>query len=303
MIEKPIVLILGDGRSGSSLLEAQLSRAFGLTALGEARWFFQRGLRDDELCSCGERFSNCAFWSQIRKEVKLENFEGAKLTGLADKLDLGSQRRVFKNFYLHVRREPGMQKLIAAAQNIWIAAEKQSPYGIIDSSKSTAYFLLLCYGTSFFEHIRVVHIVRDPRSVAASRQRIRTRVESSDPANRKMPLVGPVKSSLMWLLANFSAEIFCCLVKTATRIRYEDLVDDHQATLSSISASLDLRPRKFSGESDLYHSMSGNPTRFEADFALPTRRETGVPRFAWLVSVLTWPLRLRYGYIGGYLRQ
>lgn len=303
MSEKSIILIVGDGRSGSSLLEAQLSRAFGLAALGEARWFFERGLRDDDLCSCGERFSSCGFWSSIRESLRLGTHGESEVTSLAEKLDLGSQKKFLKNMCLRFWREGDMEKLIAAAQSIWVYAENETKFGLIDSSKSVPYFFLLCYHASLFDRVRVVHIVRDPRSVAASRQRPRTRVESNDSVKRQMPLVGPVKSSFMWLLANVSAELFCCFVKTATRVRYEDFVDDCDGSISRISSSLDLRMTNEHENNDLYHSMSGNPSRFEADFDSPKRRKTEAPVLSWLVSILTWPLRVRYGYIGGLRSQ
>ena len=54
------VLFLGGlGRSGTTLLERVLGELPGVCALGEVVHLWQRDVRDDERCGCGERFSGC----------------------------------------------------------------------------------------------------------------------------------------------------------------------------------------------------------------------------------------------------
>src|SRR3954454_784259 len=64
--ETPTVVFIGGfGRSGSTLLEALLSRVDGALALGEVEHLWERGVRDDEICGCGTPFSECPFWTGV----------------------------------------------------------------------------------------------------------------------------------------------------------------------------------------------------------------------------------------------
>src|SRR3954471_11974980 len=60
-----VLYVAGTGRSGSTLLARILDRADGVFAAGEVRYLWQRGLVEDRLCGCGERFTECPFWSDV----------------------------------------------------------------------------------------------------------------------------------------------------------------------------------------------------------------------------------------------
>src|SRR6476469_6184391 len=60
-----VLYVAGTGRSGSTLLARILDRADGVFAAGEVRYMWQRGLVEDRLCGCGERFSECPFWRDV----------------------------------------------------------------------------------------------------------------------------------------------------------------------------------------------------------------------------------------------
>ncbi len=55
----------GLGRSGSTLLETIAGCFDEVCVLGEVVHLWERGVRDDRLCGCGERFSRCPFWLQV----------------------------------------------------------------------------------------------------------------------------------------------------------------------------------------------------------------------------------------------
>ncbi|WP_370328125.1 glycosyltransferase [Euzebya sp.] len=64
-----VLLIAGMGRSGSTLLDRMLGEVEGCVSLGEVVHLWSRGVRDDERCACGERFSRCAFWTAVGEEA------------------------------------------------------------------------------------------------------------------------------------------------------------------------------------------------------------------------------------------
>ena len=67
---EPLVIFLaGSTRSGSTVLECELAAAVGGVGVGEVRYAWQRGIADDNLCSCGARFSDCVFWSHVSRLV------------------------------------------------------------------------------------------------------------------------------------------------------------------------------------------------------------------------------------------
>ena len=56
------VRIWGASRSGSTIFENFLSSTMGILALGEIKNIISRGVKKNELCSCGQSFSECVFW-------------------------------------------------------------------------------------------------------------------------------------------------------------------------------------------------------------------------------------------------
>ncbi len=55
MTRPRVLLIVGSGRSGSTLVERALGGVTGVAALGEVVHMWDRSVRDDELCACGRR--------------------------------------------------------------------------------------------------------------------------------------------------------------------------------------------------------------------------------------------------------
>src|SRR3712207_9509572 len=67
-----VVYIAGDGRSGSTLLSRLLHQVPGWLALGEVRYFWERGLQQDRACECGRPFSECPLWSRVADELRAD---------------------------------------------------------------------------------------------------------------------------------------------------------------------------------------------------------------------------------------
>src|SRR6476469_754930 len=56
----PVLFIAGWGRSGSTLLDRMLGQVPGVFSAGELRDIWDRGVREDRLCGCGQPFHECA---------------------------------------------------------------------------------------------------------------------------------------------------------------------------------------------------------------------------------------------------
>jgi hypothetical protein len=306
----PVLFIAGFGRSGSTLLDRLLGSTPGFHSGGELGGFWHQGLINDRLCSCGTRFSCCPFWQAVGSrsfsalqadEVVTVNrflestFPARKMWRI---LVRGTRQRVLAS------APPQFFDITARVyQGLVDASARQV---VVDSSKLAAYLVLLAEVSSLDVH--VVHLVRDPRAVAHSWLRPLV----TDPDGRStMPRFGAVKSAVLWLIMNASAEWAARRLRLPyVRVRYEDLVEDparivRQIRLEMLAAG-DPGTGKASPLSEdidlgVMHSISGNPMRFQqgrlsvvedADWRADPRRRRAI------VAAITFPLRWRYGYGG-----
>src|SRR5712692_7826132 len=63
----PLVYVGGSARSGSTLFERLLAGLPGYFCVGELVFIWERCLRRNDRCGCGERFADCPFWDQVGK--------------------------------------------------------------------------------------------------------------------------------------------------------------------------------------------------------------------------------------------
>lgn len=303
----PVVAYLaGLGRSGSTLLERLLDAVPGVTALGELTHMWERGLRDDERCGCGERFRACPFWREV----------GDKAFGGWDQLDLDdvllARARVDRTRHLpelasNVLARPTRRALVDyMLLNRAVHAAAAAVTGaqvVVDSSKRASLAHALHRGGA---RVRVVHVVRDPRGVASSWAKRVPRPETDDPRDL-MPVYSAWRSSWLWNAENLLLETLPRAVPRL-RINYEDLVAEPQTTLKTVLAFLGLQPGPASfgflspAGADLAagHLVAGNPMRFRTGL-VPLRQDDGwrhdLPaQDRRVVAVVTSPLRGRYGY-------
>ena len=66
-----VLFIAGSGRSGSTIIERILSQIKGFTSVGEICFIWDRGIIENNLCSCNKPFNECEHWGAI-----LENAYG-----------------------------------------------------------------------------------------------------------------------------------------------------------------------------------------------------------------------------------
>jgi Sulfotransferase family len=305
-----VVFLAGLGRSGTTLLERALAELPGVEALGEVNHLWHRSLVEDELCGCGQAFSHCPYWQPV----------GDKAFGGWDNVDVAAvdqaQRRAMR-----LRQIPALArgKASLAAAAALIADHHRRVYDaasvvaggsvLVDSSKHPALAYILRQEPRI--DLRVVHVVRDSRGVAYSWTKEIERPEGrSRESERWMTRYSPTASAFLWLGHNSSTALLRRLGTPVMLVRYESFVRAPRQTLAAVGefAGLELNANAFDFvEGDAIrlrpaHTASGNPLRF-ASGSLEVR-----PDEAWrrqlprrdqvLVSALTYPQLVRYGYAG-----
>lgn len=298
-----VVMIGGAGRSGSTLLERCLAEVPGVTGLGEVLHLWERGLNEDQLCGCGQRFSVCPFWT----EVGTRAFDG--WSSLDPDECLTDRARVVRNRYLialtagglrpswRLRRKRLLRRLDRLYRAVQVVDHSRL---VVDSSKHPAFGYLL---RSASIRLRCIVVVRDPRGVAHSWAKTVRRPEVTG-GERFMPRYSAGKVAVDWLVYRAVLRGLGVLGVPLMVVRYEDLVRDPRRTVADVLTFCGIRPT----EGDLkhitvdsvtlgtHHTVAGNPMRFrtgrvdiKADEAWRKEMPRG-PRM--LVGALTAPVRL-----------
>ena len=301
-----ITIYLGAvGRSGTTLLERTLATSDRIVALGEVVHLWDRGLRDDEPCACGQRFSACSFWVEVGRR----GFGG---WDCVDVDQLGRDRRmVDRNRYIPWlvcpriaprRFRESRERLLDVLEALYsaIAETSRAHFGdgveiLIDSSKHPSYLFLL-RGVRGSD-VRLLHIVRDPRGVAHSWNKHVARPESGEAMER----LGTARACARWMSHN----VLFTLVAASTpsrRLAYERFtadpdelgraLDDLAPEVHPVRLAVDDRTIHLGTD----HTVSGNPMRFSSgdiDVRADERWRDQMPRLRRLViSVATGPLRV-----------
>ncbi len=305
MADTKVLLIIGRGRSGSTLLDNLLGELDGFFSAGELFNVFKRGLVMGHTCGCGRPVASCALWSRVMATA-LSTPEGViapaqvaewqqQVAGAA-----ADTRRLLK-----VRSTEGgsaaLGPYVSVLGRIYAAiAEETGERVIVDSSKRpphAAYMHLVPGITPYF-----VQLVRDARAVAFSRARLKHTVD------KDMRVEGSASNAIGWMRRNLHSEAVRrrYAPERSLLVRYEDFVAHPQRTLGEIVRVVGEEPGEFPfvGEKTAIlhpnHSVSGNPSRFETG-SVSLRIDD-----EWLraqrvkdrltTTALTWPLLLRYRY-------
>jgi UDP-N-acetylglucosamine transferase subunit ALG13 len=297
-----VLYLGGQGRSGSTLLERAVGQLPSTVNVGELVHLWERGVRDNELCGCQKAFHDCEFWTAV----------GERAFGGWNQLDIDDMIRlryaVDRNRYAPLLARPRWSAKYAVRHRAYTKVLKRLYQAIVDvsgaevvvdSSKHGSYAMLLDQVPGL--DLRVVQVVRDSRAVAFAWSK---QVERPEAPGSYMPVYGPVKSALYWNAQNALLET---MRAPRTIVRYEDFVRDPGASLTQVAELLEL-PKPITLDFldgptislRMDHTVAGNPMRFlqgsltiKPDEVWRTTMPAGRQR---LVTALTVPLRLRYGY-------
>ena len=299
MSETTVVYIAGCGRSGSTVLDLTLGQADGWFSMGEFRLFWY-ALRDHWRCGCGRDVTECPFWTAARAHVPTDPAD--VLPALRATVRLRRTAGLMRPALLGSHRAD-LDSLGSSLRAVYRAtAETAGASVLVDSSKDALYGLVLANVLDMPLH--VVHLVRDSRAVAWSWQRKRKRPEITH-EDAYMPQRTALRAGVDWDLRNGLVHLLRRRADGFTRVTYEELTTDPEATLERIRARVAAPPLPAGHRCDVpggeHHTVAGNPVRFSQD-ALRLQ-----PDLEWhqalhaadrrTVTLVTLPLLAAYGYL------
>ena len=267
MSRPTVVYVAGSGRSGSTLLERTLGAIPGWVNIGEAIDIPRKVAPLDELCGCGETFSNCPFWTRVGRALEDWDPEWLARTH-ALQASVARQRRLPQ--LLAPRRGKDFEGRRAEYRSRYgalyrAAAAEAGADVVVDASKWPSLAMALHGGEI---DLRVIHLVRDVRGVAFSLDKSVIRPQSSD--GEAMHRNHPTSGAARWLATQTEVDLVRHAGVPVARMRYADFVDDPAASIAAAISQLGMRiPAEGLTHIDgrrvtlgVSHGVSGNPSRF-----------------------------------------
>lgn len=305
-----VAYIGGAGRSGSTVLALLLGELPGFLPVGGVNNVWERGLQENYLCGCGNHFRDCPFWEAVGREA-FGGWDAVDVKHIV-KLKFAVTRYRHSPWHLAPRLRPAFhQRLLEYSDylaRIYGAVKRVSGCKIVvDNSHDVMPALLLPRMSNVRGH--VLHLVRDSRGVAFSVSKRVLRSEATSTPTY-MARYNPFQASGEWVLANLPYHAVRASFLPRLRVHYESLVTSPATEIMRIAKFLgsELSPGDVSqldGDSVAIvdnHMISGNPHRLGRKFIeirLDDEWRTGMKTTDRLiVTLLTSPLGLAYGYVG-----
>ena len=160
-----IIYIAGDGRSGSTLLDAALSNTPDSISIGEGYRFWQRFYEADTLCGCSEKIEVCPMWSSIDKKLS-EEIHTYNPIEMWEKITFLLKFKNVKRAGEIIQGEEWQDFKKAVRLFYQQISELTGKSIIVDSSKSIGWLYLLT--ALEFKSLKVIHLERNLQAVANS---------------------------------------------------------------------------------------------------------------------------------------
>jgi hypothetical protein len=289
-----VLCITGWCRNGSTIIGNILNEIPGFFHAGEIAflWKNSAGKGANNLCGCGTPLTECPVWQPILPP-------GPALGEFADAVIARQRACVRTRFTWRVLARKPNEALREHAElmagTYHTIARRTGAEVIVDTTKipgEAALLPLLDGVTPYF-----VHLVRDPRAVAASWREPKQYIWA-------MP---SWKSTAYWVGFNLACEAITRRYPDSSLfLRHEDFIADPAGTVDLLLKLCDADPsaNPLQGrEIELHtnHTVTGNPDRFRTGWTTVRDRDdawrTGLGRRAKLAATaLSLPLSKRYGY-------
>ncbi len=259
---KNIIYISGSGRSGSTLLERIFHSSSNASALGEFHCLWR--LASEQItCSCGTPFLRDEFWQSVLQDAGVDASAIAELARL-ETLFARSSFIARHNFSLNaLARNPDVQRFLAIQFALFESVARLSGKSIlIDSSKAgPRAWLLACDPRT-----RILHLYRDPADVIAS-WRSKKFDQGLNSQMKRMPVS---RAAMDWWKVE-QLILMLARQRKVARIDYENLCTSPESLVMGLIEQLDLsdgiQPSWIDSstvhQGGDYHSLNGNPDRFE----------------------------------------
>jgi hypothetical protein len=306
-----VAFIGGFGRSGSTVLALLLGKLPGFVPVGGLTNLWERGLQKNYLCGCGSHFRDCPFWSRVGQEA----FGGWENLDVDEILRLKRAATRYRHLIWLVAPRArsahveNLNEYSSYVTSVYRAVTRVSGRSIVvDNSHDTP--------LGFFLHkapdirARIVHLVRDSRGVAFSLSKQMLRPEATA-GPTYMERYSAAQAGLEWALANLPYHARWSSSLPRIRIYYESLVASPVTEIARIAEFFGSKasPSELSLFADdsidipENHMMSGNPHRLgrrQIQLRLDDEWRTKMrPTDRRVVTLVTSPLALAYGYLGG----
>jgi len=304
----PCVLYVGGfSRSGSTLLAYLLGAVEGFCPVGELRELWAKGLLNDNLCSCGERFSVCSFWTEVG-ELAFGGWQQTPVEELASTSEALATDTHLVPRLLSRRESPPLSRFRDHTARVYNAiCQLTGSSVVVDSSKVAPYALLMANDERI--RLRVIQLVRDSRAVAFSWSKRGVVKPDVEGRIATMDTYKTGATALRWSYHNALFAVFATRRTPLARMHYEQLVAAPAQEICRSLAKLDLavnetaRNSLASGNVSLSygHTIGGNPMRFRGS-KQPVRlddewRHAMPSSLRRQVTTITWPLLVHYGYL------
>lgn len=290
-MEPLVVYIIGDNRSGTTLLDYLLSchpDAVSVGELHQLNGYFQKkgvGINYDWKCSCGSYVDECIFWHDILKEVsflkatktRLEIKENSK----SSFIKRWSYKKNLNELLLKGDTTERGKEIATNCWNIYKAvANKTGKTIIIDSSKDAfeAYFL----NKYRRGNIRFLLLERDIAAVAYSKKKRVNRL----PKEMKSYLGVRERTIYEYILASYKVLLKNRIIASILQqgldhtivdtVKYTELAKNTAREITSICNFLDVMvytpPAVTNQNTEAQHALCGSPSRYDSKPIKPDGR-------------------------------
>lgn len=299
-----VIYIVGEGRSGSTLLERLLGQHSKIFSAGELKHIWERSFLDNQLCSCGKSFYDCEIWTEIRKNFtqKIDNVDPKEI------MEAFNKTSRLRHYILKKNLDNQFSKVInniytKLYESILETTEKEF---VIDASKHPVFAHIL--GLNKNIDLYIIHLVRDSRGVTYSWLKKKKRPEITKKIEY-MPRYSFFRTAISWNIVNQISQDLNNLKNTKYFfVKYEDLVSNPIKMLKNITKFLNIDDNfdsLFIKENVISlvenHTVAGNPMRFKTgkiELKLDEEwREKLNPFIRKFVTIITYPYLKKYGYL------
>lgn len=267
-----IIYISGSGRSGSTLLERIIHSSLGVSALGEFHCLW-RLHESDISCSCGSPFTADSFWQPVLRKAGIDAKTLAELRVLENRVCRTSFIASHRFDIGLLSKNPDVKRFLDIQFEIFEAiAVASGSTVLVDSSKAgPRAWLMACHPM-----VRIIHLYRDPADVILS-----WRSTKFDPGmGKEMKRMSVASAAIDWWKVEYLVNRLGSRTPV-TRIDYSRFCADPKSILNIIGTKLALYPPLAPAwidaisirSKDNYHSLNGNPDRFDTGPIRISKRE------------------------------
>ena len=300
-----VLLVIGKGRSGSTLVDTVLGQVDGVISTGELIHLWDWGLRDEVLCGCGQSVTQCDLWRKVmakdlarHQEPPLTNYEC--VNRLQSKVH--SWIHLPRVLWGNKQRWQSWRELSEIYARVYSSIRSVTGANLIVDSSKLPFYLPAVQPREV--QATLVHLVRDPRAVVHSWRRSK---RWTDRPHGEMPRFGFLYTVMSWIARNVVAEMILRKHRPShtLMIKYEDFVQEprrHAQAILDLAGLGLVAPEIKDGSIRLRvtHTVGGNPVRMETGHVEIRADNDFVKEMsAWTwaaVTILTLPLLIRYGY-------